>query len=97
MAQGESLISAHGTKDSRTIEVRKGRPVELPFGPPYRSSVTVAGKDRAGQTLLSLSLIGAGGEACTNLLVNRRLPVNPKFSISDPSGNVVEEGRFKFG
>ena len=71
----------------------------MPFGPPYRPVVTASPAPvRAGQTAqLALSLVGSGGEVCSNLRVDGKRPEKPEFTISTADGEEVERGTFEYG
>jgi hypothetical protein len=44
-----------------------------------------------------MSLVGAGGEVCSGLVVDGRPPKEPAFTILGAGGKEVEQGKFKFG
>jgi hypothetical protein len=44
-----------------------------------------------------MSLVGIGGEVCSNLIVDGGRPGKPAFTITDPDGKVVERGTFEYG
>jgi len=90
-------ISAAGTKDCPAVEVRKGEALALPFGPPYKPVVKVSSIAAGKEISLSMSLIGSAGEVCTGLTINGSQPSPPEFTITDPKGEVVERGKFKYG
>ena len=97
-----SLVSATATDKCKAVTVRKGETVELPFGAPYTPTVTAAyqvadGKEAEPKTYLQMTLIGVGGEACTNMTVNGGRPGKPEFTITDPEGKVVQKGSFEYG
>jgi len=71
--------------------------VPLPFGPPYRPIVRALRGDWRGGIPLVLSLVGKGGELCTNLQMDGRRLENPSLTIRDPEGKVVHEGQFRLG
>ena len=60
-----TLVSGNAAKECVPINVRKDATVELPFGPPYKTTVTTYQGRDAKQAQIQLSLIGAGGEACS--------------------------------
>jgi hypothetical protein len=96
-----SLVSATATEKYNPVTVRKGETVEMPFGPPYTPTVTVAPygapNEQAAQTYLEMTLIGVGGEAVTNMTVKGSRPGKPEFRITDPEGKVVQQGSFEYG
>jgi hypothetical protein len=94
--RGSAVVSAQATDRYQAVEVRKGKTVMLPFGPPYKPKVSSFLTGR-GQAFLQMSLIGSAGEVCTNLMVGGRRPAKPAFTITDPKGKVVEEGDFEYG
>jgi hypothetical protein len=78
------------------VEVRAGETAELPFGAPYTPQVT--GSVQSGDKIsLGMSLVGIGGEVCSNLIVDGGRPGKPAFTITDPDGKVVERGTFEYG
>lgn len=96
--RGVAVVSASATDQYRAVEVRKGKTVVLPFGPPYKPRVTIAPYRMGnGQASLEMSLIGSTGEICTNLTLDGRRPPKPEFTITDPKGKVVDEGDFDYG
>jgi hypothetical protein len=100
LRSGATQVSAMGTKDCPTIEVRKGETVALPFGPPYKpvvKALNFSSQSKQREVSLSMSLVGSAGEVCTSLTVNGSPPPPPEFTITDPKGEVVERGTFKYG
>jgi hypothetical protein len=97
---GPSTVSAHATADYKSITVRKGETVVMPFGPPYTPTVTgdyfQDGKD-GKQLSLAMSLVGSTGEVCSDLTANGRRPDKPAFTITDDQGKEVESGNFEYG
>jgi hypothetical protein len=78
------------------VEVRENETVNLPFGPPYKPTVSIA--HHAGSTAsLGLTLVGSAGEKCSDLMVDGRRPPDPHFMITDPEGNEVHSGKFEYG
>ncbi len=105
-SEGPSFASATATDKYKAVTVRKGATVELPFGPPYKPTVTAmsyyavpqAGPGgKAEQLSLEMGLVGVGGEQCTNLMVKGSRPGKPEFTITDPGGKVVQQGNFEYG
>jgi hypothetical protein len=91
-----TLVSANASYDCPAVDVRQGQTVALPFGPPYKPVVR-AEYFNDHQAELGLSLVGAGGEICTALMVDGTQPAQPEFTIRDPQGKVVEQGDFEYG
>lgn len=93
-----TMVSAQAGADGPTVEVREGKTVKLPFGPPYKPVVESGriGGD-AGQVSLAMSLVGAGGEVCTSLIVDGGRPEKPEFSITTADGKEVDNGKFEYG
>jgi hypothetical protein len=90
--------TAYGYDDAKVVKVNEGETVTLPFGLPFKTIVKAGGPVRGGQTAqLDLSLVGTGGERCGSLMVDGTRPQPPEFTISTPDGDVVEQGRFKWG
>jgi hypothetical protein len=92
-----TLVSARGTKDGPTVEVREGQTVAMPFGPPYRPLVQVGYRQGQDQVSLGLSIVGAAGEICTDIKVDGQRPQAPEFTIVDPEGETVAVDKFKYG
>jgi hypothetical protein len=96
-----TVVSASGSTKCPAIKVAAGETVKLPYGPPYKPEVTAhvlsTGTDGAKEAQLQMSLIGAAGESCTNLMVGGDRPPAPKFTITTAKGDVVETGTFKYG
>jgi hypothetical protein len=96
MRNGPTMVAAAATMACPAIQVRAGQTVTLPFGPPFKPVVTAFPMD--GKTArLQLSLVGAAGEACNNLLVQGGRPPKPQFTIKTPKGDVVQSGSFEYG
>ena len=92
-----SLVSAGGKVETPAIEVRAGETTVLPSGPPYKPVVTVLPAGIGETVYLEMRLVGAAGEACSNLIVNGRRPPGPKFKISKLDGTEVDSGTFEYG
>ena len=93
-----SLVAAQATADCKAIKVAKGKTVEFPFGPPYKPRVSIPPYSmRPGEVALEMSLIGSAGEVCSNIMVDGGRPAKPEFTITDPKGQVVQEGNFEYG
>ena len=108
----EAVVQAEATTAYKPITVRKDQTVEMPFGPPYKPVVTafpgfngpweiVNGKPVQKKTAsvlqMSLSLVGSGGEVCSDMRVDGNRPSKPEFTISDSKGKVVQRGSFEYG
>jgi len=96
---GVSTVEARGTTRCKPVAVRDGETVTLPFGPPYKSVVEASVTSWVGgaPASLSMSLVGSGGEAVSNLVVDGYRPPKPEFTITNPKGEVVEKGNFEYG
>jgi hypothetical protein len=92
-----NMVSARGKQDSPPVRVTEGQTVELPFGEPFRPVVTLGYQREEKKAWLSMSLVGQGGEVCTNMVVNGTRPGKPKFTISTEKGEVVDTGNFEYG
>lgn len=91
-----TMVSARAPGDYAAVKVREGETVDIPFGPPYKPVVTASaqGNDTVS---LSMSLVGAAGESCSNLMVNGSRPADPQFTITKPDGTEVQTGKFEYG
>ena len=94
---GDTIVAANGTHDCKAVTVEKGKAVVLPFGPPYTPVVKVSSRSGSGTVSLGMSLVGAGGEVCSDLRVNGGRPPDPEFTITGPDGQEVQAGKFKYG
>ena len=92
-----TMVSARASRDYPAVEVRAGETAELRFGPPYTPQVTGTLPQAGGQASLGLSLVGVGGEVCSNLMVDGGRPAKPGLTITDPDGKVVQRGNFEYG
>jgi hypothetical protein len=90
-----SIISARAKGDSAAVKVREGETFDLPFGPPYKPIVNVSRKS-SSEVYLRLSLVGAGGEVASNLMVNGSRPKEPEFTITSGEEKVAQ-GKFRYG
>jgi hypothetical protein len=69
----------------------------MPFGPPYKPVVKVDYSPSADQVRLGMTLVGAAGERCTNMMVQGSRPSKPDFTIRNLKGEVVYHGSFDYG
>jgi hypothetical protein len=93
-----TLVRANGKQDAHATEVKEGKTAVIPFGPPFKPVVRAVPPRRGGgEVQLELSLVGAGGESCSDMRVNGDRPEPPTFTISTPRGREVDSGKFKFG
>ena len=95
-----SSVSAQATDEYKAVKVVKGETVELPFGPPYKPTVTAQfymDGDKHEMLSLGMSLVGSAGEICTDMTVDGGRPSKPTFTITDAKGKVVEQGSFEYG
>jgi hypothetical protein len=92
-----SILSAGATKGCKPVSVRKGETVALPFGPPFKALVNAPRRTGGDTVYLEMSIVGSGGEVCSNLTVDGNRPPKPEFTISKPDGEVVETGNFEWG
>ena len=93
-----TIVSARAKRDSEAVTVVEGETAEMRFGPPYKPKVE-AQHMRPGMSQISLgmSLVGSGGEVCSNLMVKGGRPGAPEFTISTQDGEEVAAGKFKYG
>jgi hypothetical protein len=94
-ATGPSTVTAYGTGNEEAIRVEAGRTADLKIGPPYKILLTHVSKP--GTVDFSLALRGADGERVGGLTVNGKQPSPPKLTVSDPKGETIHEGKFRFG
>ncbi len=91
-----TLLSATFAGKSPETIVKKGETATLAFGAPLRAVVT-AQRGQGNKISLSLSIVGVGGERCTNLIIRGARPPKPQFVIKDKDGKVVHQGNFEYG
>jgi hypothetical protein len=95
-AFGKTTLSAQGTPDMEAVTVVEGETVEMPFGGPYHSEVTLLEPD--GETAyLQMVVVGSQGENLRDMTINGRSPAKPHFTISTLDGIEVATGDFGFG
>jgi hypothetical protein len=102
LVNGPSVVSATATEGYKPVTVRAGETIELPFGGPYTPKVEArnAGGSPDGRSKLlqlSMTLVGASGEAVTSMTAHGNRPGKPAFTITDPDGKVVQQGDFEYG
>lgn len=91
-------LRASGSEECQLLEVREGETLALPFGPPFKPVVAASGSVRGGETArIGLTLLGAGGERCTSVIVNGKKPDKPEFTITTADGEEVATGAFEYG
>ncbi|MBN1909132.1 MAG: hypothetical protein JW818_05280 [Pirellulales bacterium] len=83
--------------DAKEITVTKEKTTELPLGAPFRAVVTASPDPKKKGVNLSLSILGVGGERCTQFYVNGQKPPEPRFEIRDKDGKAVYQGQFEYG
>ena len=91
-----TFIIAAGSGDTEFLEIRAGKTVVWPFGPPFKALVDVS---RAGSQMarLRLLIVGSGGEVCRDLRIDGGKPPAPSFVIKTANDEIVEDGDFKWG
>ncbi|HBO44114.1 MAG TPA: hypothetical protein DD670_09320 [Planctomycetaceae bacterium] len=93
-------LTAQAMIDYKPVTVRSGQTVVMPFGPPYTPTVSGSNLENSkdGKRLsLGVRLVGSVGEVCTSTTVDGRRAPRPRFTITDPKGKIVQEGRFEYG
>lgn len=98
MLDGGSGTVVAATFDNKTsmVTVRKSETSPLVLGAPFQAQVHAT---RAGtnKVYLALTVVGVGGERCTNIRVNGKRPLRPRFVIKDENGKAVQRGLFEYG
>jgi hypothetical protein len=95
-----TMVTAQATSACKPVKVVKGETVEIPFGPPYKPTVTAEYFEDGNQRKvlsLGMSLTGSAGEICSNMMVNSGRPSKPEFIITDSKGKEVQKGSFEYG
>jgi hypothetical protein len=95
-----TLVAGQATASYKAVKVVAGETVEMPFGPPFKPVVQAyPGQDEKQKkiTQLAMSLVGSGGESCTNMIVKGVRPPKPEFTITDSEGKEVQTGSFEYG
>jgi len=90
-----SIVQAWRITESKTVTVRKGQTVAIPFGPPYKPIVKTRRGAPKGYAMLSFSLVGSGGEPVSIVLVDGEPVLPPEFTVTSVNGDVIDEGRFE--
>ena len=94
---GKTRVAARLQKAGPAVKVVAGETVGFHFGPPYKGVVKAGRGRKEGEVRLSLSIVGAVGEECTDLLLNGKRPSDPAFVIMAPDGEIVKRGKFEYG
>jgi hypothetical protein len=90
-------VSAAGSMNAPLLQVTSDATTTLPIGPPYRPEVRAQFRKGTGEVSLGMTLVGVGGEICTDMNVRGKRPGSPKLTITTTAGDVVERGFFKYG
>ena len=92
-------VTAFGTDKGAAVTVRAGKTATMPFGPPYKPVVeaNVGRWEGGAEVKLSMSLVGCGGEAVDDLMIDGHRPPKPEIIIRDPEGQIVEKGSLEYG
>lgn len=91
-----TAVTASFGEDAAAVTVSKGETAKIPFGAPFKASVS-ASHARGRGVYLSLSIVGAAGERCTSFYVNGSRPPAPRFVIKDKQDKIVRQGAFEYG
>ncbi len=99
-----TFVTAAGTLESPKVEVREGKTAYFPFGPPYKPVVSktrvFTSKDlfsSSRKASLSFNMQGTGGEILSEMTINGASPREPRLTIRNKKGEVIEKGRFRYG
>ncbi len=95
-AGARTLLTASFAGKSPETAVKKGETAKLPFGPPWRASVSLA-RGQGNNVSLWLTILGTGGERCTDLWVKGARPPKPQFVVKDKDDKIVYKGNFEYG
>jgi hypothetical protein len=79
------------------LKVTKNATARLSIGPPYKPVVRVQFRKDKDHVNLGLTLVGVGGEMCTDMNIRGNRPARPQLTITTPDGKVVERGSFEYG
>ncbi len=97
-AMRPTLVSAQAGSDMKPFRIADGKTTNMAFGPPFTPQVTASVSPRAPGTLsLQMSLMGAGGERCSSMIINGGRPPQPEFTIHTMDGEEVASGKFSYG
>jgi hypothetical protein len=96
-AKPPTRLVARGNKDYKAVRVRKDKSVELPFGAPYKPVVRPEGSRDDDTVRLELSIVGVGGEICSDIVLAGDRPHEPSFAIATTEGEIIERGSFEYG
>lgn len=92
-----TIVSANAPWDYKPVKVGKDKASPIPFGPPYKPSVSVGYFQSEETVNLQMQLIGSAGEECSNLMVKGDRPASPTFSIATVKDEIIERGKFEYG
>ncbi len=93
-----TVVSARAGNDVKPFRIADGKNTRMVFGAPFTPQVTASVSRRApGALSLQMSLVGAGGERCSSMIINGRRPPQPEFTIHTKDGEEVASGKFSYG
>ncbi|HOW69393.1 MAG TPA: hypothetical protein PKY77_02230 [Phycisphaerae bacterium] len=92
-----TLVSANAPWEFKAVKVTRDQASPMPFGPPYKPSVSVGYFPDKNTANLQMQLVGLAGEECSNLMVEGERPPTPTFSIATTGGEIIERGKFEYG
>ena len=93
-----TMVSARAGRDVKAVRIADGKTTKMTFGPPFMPQVDASPSHRGDGTLsLQMSLVGAGGEVCSSMIIDGRRPSQPEFTISTKDGEEVASGKFSYG
>lgn len=93
-----TMVSARAGRDVKAVRIADGKTTKMTFGPPFTPQVDASPSHRGDGTLsLQMSLVGAGGEVCSSMIIDGRRPSQPEFTISTKDGEEVASGKFSYG
>lgn len=91
-----TAVTASFAEDAAPVTVGKGETAKMPFGAPFKATVS-ASRSRGKGVYLSLSIVGVAGERCSSFYVNGSRPPAPRFVIKDKYNKIVRQGAFEYG